>query len=361
MPEEMMDDDFGSAFADALKGYEDPGDQDPPAEAAPETPDEPADDPAQGDPAEGEAAQADPTDHPDPQTGDDPAPSDTADDPPAPAAPDDDIEQLKTKAHGYDSMFGRLDQVRRENDQLKQRLAQLEQMAGGQQEPQQAQSGQPQSFAPQAAQIPEEIREEVQEFQRQYPHFAELVSDQGQVGQSLRKLLADYGPEVAAIQADSVVTRNQLQQQVQQVQQTFEQDRAQQLVEQKRSALLGNHPELAAVADIGADGRLYARQGKEQDLQGYLQGVDTWIRSLPYGEAENWMRIQREGSPAEVSQLLSAYHKQTQSQQPAAQHDPKRSAKAAAAGAVPSRRASLPKAEPAPDDFSGAFAAALAE
>lgn len=353
MPEEMMDDDFGAAFVDAMQ--EDDGVQEPPAEAAPEDPtvDEPA--PAEGDPASGDQAPADdqPAELP-PANADDPAPADV---PPADAAPDDDIEQLKTKAHGYDSMFGRLDQVRRENDQLKQRLAQLEQATR-----QQSQISQPQQQAqPQpAAQIPEEIREEVGEFQRQYPQFANLVTDQGQEGQSLRKLLTEYGPEVAAIQADSVVTRHQLQQQVQQVQQSVQQDRASQLVEQKRSEVLGNHPELAAVADIGPDGSLYARQGKEQELQGYLQGVDSWIRSLPYGEAEGWMRVQQQGSPAEVHQLLTAYHNRS-NQQPAPRQDPNRSARAAAAGAVPSRRGSLPRSDPDENDFSGAFSAALAE
>ena len=355
MPEEQMDD-FSAAFADALQKY-DGADQTPPADAAPEDPafvNDPV--PAEDDPTtDQDPADVPPADQNQTPT-DDPSPA-PADVPPADAAPDDDIEQLKTKAHGYDSMFGRLDQVRRENDQLKQRLAQLEQAARQPQAPQPRQQHQ----APQPqAQIPEEIREEVSEFQRQYPQFANLVTDQGQVGQSLRKLISEYGPEVAAIQADSFVTRHQLQQQVQQVQQAVQQDRAAQLVEQKRAVLLGNHPELAAVADVGPDGRLYARQGKEKDLQGYLQGVDTWIRSLPYGEAENWMRIQQQGSPAEVHQLLSAYHNRS-SQQQAPRPDPNRSARAAAAGAVPSRRGSMPKSEPDENDFSGAFSAALAE
>jgi hypothetical protein len=368
MPQEL-DDDFGSAFTEALmEPGDDPQHDDPPADAAPAG-DVPADDPGSNDPADSDPAQVDdpaPDDAPDQNQNSDPSqdahPADSAT-PPADAAPaGDDVEALRTKAHGYDSMFGRLNQVRQENDQLRQRLAQLEQSF---QHPSQAapqQQPQPQPQASQQAQIPEEIQEEVQAFQTRYPQFANMVTDGGEIGKSLRTLLESYGPEVAALKAENLHVQTEMQQNLNQVQQTVQQSRMEQQAEQKRTLVLGNNPELAAIADIGRDGRLYPIQGKEQDLQSYLQGVDQWVRSLPYGEAENWMRIQQSGSPAEVNQLLGAYRNSKSSQPPRPGQDSSRQAKAAAAGAVPTRRGpQLPASEPDPDDFSGAFAAALAE
>lgn len=325
-----------------------------------ETIDPPADEPAAPDADEPDAVPAG-QDNQDPAepTGDEPAPDSDEDpgqgDPDAPAgsdAPDGeagiDLEELKKRAHGYDSMLGRLEQERNKVKSLEQQLASMQQPPA-QQSPAPAQD---EGSAPSAtlSDIPEDIREDVEAFQKSYPGYARMITDGGEVGKSLRHLLMDYGPEVAAIQARSVDLENRLMGSLQNVQQQTA--RVQALSHQER--ILSDNNDLAQVAEIGDNGQFRPMPGKEQQFREFFTGLNEWVQSRPYAEATRWLDIQKQGTPAQVGELLNAYRTYRTSSRASASHGD-RLDKARAAGTVPSRTPSIPAGEPDPDDFEGNF------
>lgn len=265
-----------------------------------------------------------------------------------------DLEELKRRAHGYDSMLGRLEQERSRVRSLEQQLEALKR----QQQTMQQQPGpgtQPARDQQAKADIPEDLREDVESFKAKFPSYAAMIEDSGDVGGHLRSLLADYGPEVAAIQARTFDLENRLTGSLQQVQQQATTSMA--VAHQER--ILADNADLAEVASVGTDGSLRPAPGREQQFQEYFVGLENWIASRPYAEATRWMRIKESGTSAQVSELLKQYResKQQPAQQPSDhQSSAARQARARAAGTVPTRTVSVPKnSQPGPDDFDTTF------
>ncbi|MFA7188656.1 MAG: hypothetical protein WC117_01060 [Sphaerochaetaceae bacterium] len=276
--------------------------------------------------------------------------------PPADAAPeeDDDLEDLRKRAHGYDSMKGRLNKTQEQVRTLQERIDAMSS------QPRQSAPVPPTPVAPEQspsiAVIPDEIKDDVHAFQKSYPAYARMIEDGGAVGSSLRALVADYGPEVAAIKAQSIALESRMNASIQ----ALQQGQTKTAIRSHSEKILESQKTLAEIATVGDDGILKPVTGKEAAYGSYFKGLDTWMRSLPFEEATHWMEVKKSGSTHEVNQLLHAYD--SQSQAPSAkqpQGGQSRAAKAAAAGAIPNRGASLPKTSQAPDDFDGTFSQLL--
>jgi hypothetical protein len=259
----------------------------------------------------------------------------------------EDLEELKKRAHGYDSMLGRLEQERARARALEQQLAALQQ--------QRPTHSMDEGSAPagEVADLPEEIREDVEAFQKNYPGYARMIADGGETGKSLRHLLTDYGPEVAAIQARSLELESKLTGSLESIQQQTA--RAQALSHQER--ILSDNTDLAEVATIDANGQLSPLPDRELQFQEFFTGLNEWVATRPYAEATRWLEYQQNGTPAQVGELLRNYRTyRTSAHDPTSQAaSPARADKARAAGTVPSRSPSVPTKDPDPDDFEGNF------
>lgn len=296
----------------------------------------------------------------------------------------EDVEELKKQAHGYDSMMGRVvkeqDVLRRkaaEYERVKQTLAQtlaeqkkveqaMQEASRRQQElgqkPQEPlhQQRLPQSGPVPLAEIPEDIKEEATAFSRDYPELAPLLHYPGREGQKLRKLLADYGPDVASIHGNAVManynlqqTRAQFQGQLTQSEQRVlhQQQEMQSRLENERKQ---SHYErvYTSVPDYAA---LATDPSRRQELEQFHTALSEWAESKPHRDYAQISQILKQGDADSVVNVLRHFQSEqpfTGSQQPA---QTGRQAAARAAQTIPSRSSGPPRGRPDPNDIHSAF------
>lgn len=382
---QQLDDDFEKYFS----------------EITTETTDESAGVNPEGDPATAtQAAQESGTGH-DESVGD---PQDTSGQPAgepsgqqgADGATDAELEALKKQAHGYDSMKGRLDreqeELRRKAEQYEQVKAELRRtqeerrrmdeelarMQGARPAPQQEghgarqnQPGQPghqgQTAAPlPMAEIPEEIKEEADAFAKDYPDLTPLLRYPGREGEKLRKLLSEYGPDVAAIHGQAVMAQYQLAQserkmserlsQAEMAAQQARQEALQQIEQDRKTkhyAEIGSrHPEVQWIAD----------PNRKQDYAAFRKQLDDWVMDRPYREAQHIQHVLAQGTAPEVVALLDTFKQSLKPAQAANGNGAEDRARLAQAAAAVPTRPGVPKpgnAPPPRDDFSAAWQEAV--
>jgi hypothetical protein len=208
----------------------------------------------------------------------------------------DDLETLKKRAHSYDSLKGRHQQVQDENRALKEELARLKQAPA------------PEQLADDD--VPADLRDDLEVIAGLDPDLAELVREKSADGERLRKSLAKFGPESTAAMADSLRTRRYVegQHQAQHVAQVLEKQKT------HYADLLSAVPSLSecAVVAQNAEGhyQLFANPDREADFNAYFKGLGEWLDELPHKTAKAYGEIVwKNGGPREVADVLKEYDK----------------------------------------------------
>ena len=322
---DIMDDGgFGAAFEDDAPAPDEQSNGDAPAQPAAAENDE-------GQPAandngdEFETEDAQPAPEQAPQGGEQ-----------APAAGED--EELRKKAHGYDSMLGRLQKEREERKRLEDRLAQLEQLAG-------RQAAQPQQAAPastKAAEIPDEIKDDFDSLSKENPRVAALLTEDTPEAKRLRSALAEYGREYVEEKAEVLLTRRELEAKIATV------ESHQRLTAQEQA-------QRAFFSEIGAKHPDFVAVYGTPEHQTYMAGVSTWVDSKPYSEAVKLVKVIEQGTPAEIVALLDKYKSETQQGGQATRQQTQRDPRAAAAAAVPARPSPMPRQTGPKDSFDAGW------
>lgn len=322
---DIMDDGgFGAAFEDDAPAPDEQSNGDAPAQPAAAENDE-------GQPAanyngdEFETEDAQPAPEQAPQGGEQ-----------APAASED--EELRKKAHGYDSMLGRLQKEREERKRLEDRLAQLEQLAG-------RQAAQPQQAAPastKAAEIPDEIKDDFDSLSKENPRVAALLTEDTPEAKRLRSALAEYGREYVEEKAEVLLTRRELEAKIATV------ESHQRLTAQEQA-------QRAFFSEIGAKHPDFVAVYGTPEHQTYMAGVSTWVESKPYSEAVKLVKVIEQGTPAEIVALLDKYKSETQQGGQATRQQTQRDPRAAAAAAVPARPSPMPRQTGPKDSFDAGW------
>ena len=283
---------------------------------------------------------------------------------------DEDIpEDLRKAGQKYDSMEGRL---RKEREELERKAREYEniksQLQIAQEERRRITEAliearqQPAQAAPAQQQLPiaeisEDVRDEAEVFAKEYPELSPLLFYPGREGQKLRKLLKDYGADVAATHGNSVMANYKMAQTETQVRQQFQAyDHRTQQQQQEMQARLENerrqahyHQIYSAVPDYAA---IATDPSRRADLETFHARLSDWVESKPHREAARMLDILRQGDARSVVTVLSQF--QSENHQSARPSDARRSA-ARAATAIPSRASAPPRGAPDPHDTQGAF------
>lgn len=199
------------------------------------------------------------------------------------------------------------------------------------------------------AEIPEDIKEEAEAFSKDYPDMAPLLRYPGREGEKLRKLLAEYGPDVAAIHGQGVMqqyrmhqTEQQMAHRLSQAEQAAQHSREEALRQvetdrkQRHYAEIGNsHPEVQWMSD----------PQKKQNYAQFRHELDEWVMDRPLREAQYIQQVLAQGTAPDVIKVLDLFKQSgsaPQQQQPDRRNE-ERDTMASAAAAVPGRRAAGPR------------------
>jgi hypothetical protein len=304
-------------------------------------------------------------------------------------------EELRKKAHGYQSMLGRLQAEQRarkaEREELARMRDEMARMRGHAPAPganqgyqgQQPVQGQPQQQGQQQAhqqaqqareplpmaEISDDIKDEAENFTKDYPDLVPLLRYPGREGEKLRKLLAEYGPDVAALHGQNVMsqyrlaqTERQMGQRLSQAEMAAKQARqeALQQIEQDRKAkhyaeIATHHPEVQWMSD----------PQRRNNYAAFRRDLNEWVLDRPQREARHIEQVLASGSAPDIVTLLNEYKRDRQGRQAGKDNGQNRSNQerermAQAAAAVPGRPG-IPKAGHAPpqDDFQAAWQEAV--
>lgn len=197
-------------------------------------------------------------------------------------------EEFRNTQH-YKSMFGRIEKERLEKEALKEKLKGIEAS--------QRQLTQQQQQRPvfEKAEIPEEIKEDIAEFKKQFPEYGDLIELKGKEGDRLRSLLTEYGANFASVQAENLVVR-------------IEAARAKQDLSRQ----------MADQIAIGHEQQIYAAHPDFAEMDNtskvkFFEDLSRWIEDQPGREYREWDRIFNSGSTKETIRLFEAF-KQSRSQ-----------------------------------------------
>ena len=243
-----------------------------------------------------------------------------------------DMSELEKKAHGYDSMMGRLQAEQRKRQELEARLAALES----------APEQKPAAPEPTPVTVPDELKEDVAALQKRDPQLAAIVLEDSPEGKKLRKALEEYGVDYAEERASTIKLRRDLEVKLASI-------------EAKTAGVVEQTATQAFYAQIGAQHpewvELATNQSRAAEFNTFMDGVRSWAEGKPFREGQRLFKVIEAGTPGEINQLLSQY--KTEQVKPP-QQKPK--GDAAAAMAIPTRSGTPPTKPLAPkDDFDAAF------
>ncbi|OEU70159.1 MAG: hypothetical protein BA863_00935 [Desulfovibrio sp. S3730MH75] len=253
---------------------------------------------------------------------------------------DDSAElSLEKKAHGYDSMLGRLEKERTEKATLQTELETLraqqivtpvEDLAPANQEQQEVGS----------FEIPEELQGDLDEIGKEDPQLVALFEEDSVEGKRLRAVLDDYGPDMAAIQAASLLAARQVGEQGQEIKSTVEKNETEAHVSQIYS-------EVPDYKDMTTN------PNRAQESVEYHKHLREWVSEQPYNVAANHFNAIEQGSPQEVAALLKEFNSAKGSASDPVSEKTRQDADAALA--VQSKNTPLPKSKGSKDDFDAGF------
>lgn len=193
------------------------------------------------------------------------------------SAPEASQEEDETQKDNYKSLLGRHQRLQEETRLLREQQQRL------------SQSQQQKQPVFEKAEIPEELKDDVEAFKKQYPEYAGLIEIKGREGDSIRGLLAEYGANIAAVRAESLVTRLELAKSRNEVTQRV----SEQVAISHEQQIYAAHPDFAAL-----DG-----SGKWK----YLEDIRDWIEDLPMKEARHWDAVYKNGDTKETIQLFNEF------------------------------------------------------
>lgn len=247
---------------------------------------------------------------------------------------------LEEKAHGYDSMFGRLEKERAQRAQLEEELNRIRshQAAAPVDEPAPdapAQQDEPASNF----EVPDELKDDLSAVEKEDPQLAALFKEDSADGQRLRSVLEDYGQDMALIQANAVHSARQVQEQGQAITQTM-----------TKSAEEAHNAAIFAAVEGYED--LTTNPERKAENQAYHQELRSWISQQPYAEATQKFEVIEKGSAHQVAALLNEFNATRES---AVSQGAKAQDDAEAALAVPSKPSPLPKSKGSKDDFDAGW------
>lgn len=150
--------------------------------------------------------------------------------------------------------------------------------------------------------VPAQIADELETLKTLNPAAAALALEDTPEGASVRARLEQYGAELAQDRAEQVL----YQRRQAEAQREVEAARFEQAREAHNAAFKAmferDHPEYAA---------MLADPGRKAEAAQYQQDVFDWIGAKPYAEAAELMRIARQGrDPAQVSALLTRFERE---------------------------------------------------
>lgn len=245
-----------------------------------------------------------------------------------------DHDDLARKAHGYDSMLGRLQAEQRKNQDLLDRLSQLEKQ-------------QPDAPAqPSSVKVSDDLKAELEDLAKRDPRYAALALEDSPEGERLRSGLEEFGVDFAAERADTVLMRRDVDARLNAVQTTATTAAEAAVVQTFYATVATKHDDWVALA---------TNPDKRAEYDQYMSGMRQWAENRPYAEGVEAFRIMEKGTPAEVISLLDRYKESTGT-------GARSASSAADALAVPSRPGPPPSRTRAPkDDFDAGFEEALRE
>lgn len=317
--------------------------------------DEPGEDPAPGgdaDPGAGDPAAA-PSDAPGEEGGQpaDPQAAAAAEDtePPAPGGPGEDpAAELQRKAHGYDSMKGRLEKAQRELAELRR-----QQVTAPAPDPAPAAPPVPQTRTAAEYGLSPEIQGDLDAIRHDSPELAALILEDSKDGVLLRRRLTEAGRESAEDKAEAILARRAATIALEAARNApvAAERRATELahsisIEQEWERLRERHPDFY---------ELRMNPARAADNAVFVGKIDEWISAKPYRDAAPLAAIRANGTPTEIAGLLDQYKQETSgSGGGGAPEKPTAARRDAAIHAVPSRAAPL-RDTPPKDDFDAGF------
>lgn len=270
---------------------------------------------------------------------------------------DPDLETLEKKAHGYESMLGRLERERDKNRRLMQELEQIK----GQLDQRQGKDGKaPAKSGPEPIKdIPENLAEDLKVFSVEFPEYTDLIREDGPDGQRLRKGLEKYGPEWAAAAAEGVSARREVHAYKQQLEEekAMEQQARKQAEAQEQERRSRDHFQ-TLFSEVPEYGELRSNPQRASELEAFHQNLFSWIEEKPYREAARMKQIVEDGDAYSVAEVLKKFQEETRPESNTEGDPPPRretQQAAAQAAAVPSRSGSPPRGRPDPNDEGSAF------
>ena len=203
--------------------------------------------------------------------------------------PDVAQEEDETQKDNYKSLLGRHQRLQDEIRQL--RDAQQKSLSQQQSQPEQKQSFE-------KADIPEELKDDVEAFKKQYPEYSALIELKGREGDRIRGILSEYGTNLAAVQAENLVTRLELVKSRQEVSQRVNQQAERQAEIIHEQQIFSAHPDFASL-----------EPAKKRE---FLEGMEEWIGNMPFKEARHWNKVFENGKTHETIKLFSEYKRYCQ-------------------------------------------------
>lgn len=248
---------------------------------------------------------------------------------------------MEDKAHGYDSMFGRLEKERAEKARLEAELAQLRSQKATAPIDEPASDAPAKDDAPGTFEIPDELKDDLAVVEQEDPQLAALFAEDSTDGARLRGVLEDYGKDMALIQASAVKSTRDVKEQTRAVAETVTQT-------VNHSAEQAHTAAICAAVDGYED--LITNPARAEESQTFHQDLRGWVAGQPYTVAAEKFEVIEKGTPAQVAALINEF-KATRGEQTGTDTN----ADADAALAVPSKPSPLPKSKGDKNDFDAGW------
>ncbi len=298
-------------------------------------------------------------------------------------------DDQRKKASEYDLIVQRLRTQQERNRQLEAMLSQGQAAQPGGRAPYAqgpVNQHQQQKPAYKKAAIPDELKDDATEFERNFPDYFRFLEEDSPLGNRMRNALRDYGPDQAALIAETKMLREEIEATRREAkEEAFAIARSIQEDQTKKHfvKVAEKHPEMAWRKD----------PAKEKDWAKFTTQVREWIETLPYRQAHQALEVADRGDTGQVIQLLDEYKAAMenksgndappkQENSPGQETPPGGTAKETppvsdngrhtarskekeelirAAEAVPSRPAPPPAPRPNPDDYDAAWNEAVGD
>lgn len=197
--------------------------------------------------------------------------------------------------------------------------------------------------------VPEDIREDVEAFQRDNPKLAALMVEDSPDGEHLRNALEEFGPKSFMVQEAALRIADR--REAQESRRAEAAGIAAQVHQEHFEAIYKAHPDFGALTQAVRDAKDETAKVEAQAKRtAYMDGVRDWVKELPYKEAEPLLKVLDKGTSKEVIALLTQYkeHKATRDED----RDESRRKAAAAAQTPRSKHNPPPPSKPAKGTFA---------